>query len=489
MSFLINGLDHISSAVASLGFTPVSELLSGYPISKALCAMAVPAALLIAYHFLASENEQIKDLVKSSETLITNKQYTQAEAAIERFVDDHLVIIQGDKNVFVGTDKNRDFLFKKLKMILIDSEITHEGKTVIIQNVLENFEHLLESACDRVSLDLNNTELATRFGLGDHPVLESIGALGDETHNEGKIVLLLTFQGGKEVVYKPRSMEVERLLCGGEESLFAKVGLGTYEVLCREDLDREEYGYSEFIRNREGENQIRSEEELRDYYEKIAMLERVGQELGLSDLHYQNIITANRTPYVIDAEVFLVPNVPTGIIGENGAAYIFDAGEGGMKEWEGKNKVWINPSIMKAEYSVKPDELLNFGIDVGEMAEGISFTQDVEEKIQSIRAELMTRKSRIIVVATNVLKGLSFRLDPLNFENHTIFLDTLQKELNTSGFTFIEEAEGAILEGIKRDSLHHDVPVFYYDPIAKTVHYHDSVIGELDEGNGVAAPL
>jgi len=117
-----------------------------------------------------------------------------------------------------------------------------------------------------------------------------------DSHHGGRSVIALEFASGAKLIYKPKDMGLEAAYSRFLEWLH---GLGgTLPFHCLRILEREGYGWVEFIDNRA----CRDEGEVRRFYR------RTGQFLGLvhafngMDFHFENIIACGEHPVPVDLE-------------------------------------------------------------------------------------------------------------------------------------------------------------------------------------------
>jgi len=123
-----------------------------------------------------------------------------------------------------------------------------------------------------------------------------------DTHAGGRAVAILEFASGKKLIYKPRSVEGERLLA----EFLALVNqhqtrhpLREYKV-----LDRGRYGWCEYV----GAGVCNRPEDLRKFYYREGALLALGFVLRMDDVHSDNLIAAVDHPVIVDAEsIFHVP--------------------------------------------------------------------------------------------------------------------------------------------------------------------------------------
>jgi type 2 lantibiotic biosynthesis protein LanM len=129
------------------------------------------------------------------------------------------------------------------------------------------------------------------------------GGLGDR-HRSGRSVMKLTFESGRRVVYKPRSMTVDAQF-QGLLSRLDEIGdpppLGVVRV-----LDRGTYGWMEHVSpapctHRDG---------LERFHRRLGVYLALLWTLDAVDLHFENLIAAGERPVLVDLETLFHPRPP-----------------------------------------------------------------------------------------------------------------------------------------------------------------------------------
>lgn len=379
--------------------------------------------------------------------------------------------------------KLKQFLADKIKKI-VDGEASPQSKVEMVNRVIQNFGHEISTARARLGSDISAGRLEY-LGIARGDKIATIHPLGDETHYGGKGPLKIIFESGKTIVYKPRSMMPEKLLCDEREGLLRHEGFGTYKVVCREDSSGDAYGYSEFVQNIPDRNRVNTKEELGEYVRKMCVLDALSKELGLSDLHYKNIITSDLNPCIIDAEVFMnPPHIKSGVLdASTGSLYHFDIMQGQVKGFKGENKIWIDPKITeKSEhdftYGMSEEALASIGIDVAEIRDNVTLSTNTRQALPEVREALGGEPGRFVLKETPHLSTMQYNLDHRDEKSIRIFVESVRDWVNDErGFQFQEESVPGIIEGVKRDALNHDVPAFHYDSQRNVILYHGTVIG------------
>ena len=133
-----------------------------------------------------------------------------------------------------------------------------------------------------------------------------------DLHAGGQSVARLSLEGG-EVIYKPRSLRIDRVL----ETFLARILDDAAErIRVPEVIDRGDYGWARFIVHRYCDG----EEELRTFYRGLGHWLAVLRLLGGTDIHQENLIAAGPVPVVIDVES-LFSIMPKGDPSRCGQAY------------------------------------------------------------------------------------------------------------------------------------------------------------------------
>jgi type 2 lantibiotic biosynthesis protein LanM len=132
------------------------------------------------------------------------------------------------------------------------------------------------------------------------PLLEIQSSAGDR-HRGGRSVLLLTFRSGFRLIYKPKSLAIDRhfqeLLCW----LNARGAEPSFQTL--EVLDRGAYGWSAFV----SEQECASAAAVGRFYERQGAYLALLYALEATDMHFENLIAAGEHPMLVDLETLFQP--------------------------------------------------------------------------------------------------------------------------------------------------------------------------------------
>jgi hypothetical protein len=471
----------LAERVGNLGRSVLAGLAEGgrAVIGRPLRTLTAVVAYL-GWKGVYDASAEAKKLVETTHLLVTRNDYTAVSLCIEA----HCRIFVARHPLPSGTlsASCQAHLAQKLTKIVADYEIPMDGKIRIITQVQEDFLHVMAEATGRLVQD-KDTGALERLGIFAADTLVDVKCCGAETHNQGKVVLKFVFSDNKEIIYKPRSMLPEATLCDKEDSVFQEAGFGTYEVVCRED-EQGQYGYCEYLRNLKALNTMRSVEEVQQYMDRMVLLEKIGRALRLSDLHFQNIITVEKDPKVIDLEVYLVPDIrdnpiEAGVFAENGAANTFDPYDGALKQ-DPTNQIWFSDSLTRGKsvdftYRMSQEHLEQIGVRTGNL-DDMTFSPQMEGKIAAAIQALQEQPGRFVLISTMHLNSMLVQLDPQDSEQ-TVFIDEVRRSVEDLGFQYNAGAQAQIIQSVQQDILHNDVPIFFYDSRNERILYQGISIG------------
>ena len=154
-----------------------------------------------------------------------------------------------------------------------------------------------------------------RHLVADHADLEAtfgpLGALvaveGDagDTHRGGRSVQILTFAGGVRLVYKPRSLAVERHFQALLRWLNERGDHPPFRTLTV--LDRGSHGWSEFV----AAGACTTTAEVERFYRRQGGYLALLYALEANDFHFQNVLAAGEHPVLVDLESLFQQRVLT----------------------------------------------------------------------------------------------------------------------------------------------------------------------------------
>lgn len=132
---------------------------------------------------------------------------------------------------------------------------------------------------------------------GGEPFTHITGIEGDiaDSHRGGKSVLRISLDNGRTVIYKPHSLENEKVFQELLQSLGENCGVDMYRMRRVEGAG---WGFSECIERKE----CTCQEEMERYYRRMGVCIFAFYLLGTNDIHSENIIAHGEYPVLVDLE-------------------------------------------------------------------------------------------------------------------------------------------------------------------------------------------
>jgi type 2 lantibiotic biosynthesis protein LanM len=151
---------------------------------------------------------------------------------------------------------------------------------------------------------LGEDRKAIRDVFADGVDLGEVVALGtdlSDAHHGGRSVVAVRFASGLRLIYKPRNLGLERAYF----SLLAWLNEHGAPLPFRllRILERPEYGWVEFVENRE----CADEGEAERYFQRAGMLLCLVYALGGTDYHCENVVASGEQPVLVDLETIVHP--------------------------------------------------------------------------------------------------------------------------------------------------------------------------------------
>lgn len=129
--------------------------------------------------------------------------------------------------------------------------------------------------------------------------IEKVEGEISDLHQKGKSVLLLTLDGGRKLVYKPRSLHIDLAW----EQFTAQFQTEHSSIKAPHVLDCGGYGFIEFITP----EPCKDHQELETYYYNAGALIALIHAFGGNDFHLENLIASGTSPVIIDTETLMIP--------------------------------------------------------------------------------------------------------------------------------------------------------------------------------------
>lgn len=357
----------------------------------------------------------------------------------------------------------------------------------------------------RYSQDLN--DISNKFP-GDYSCLASITSNAGDSHCGGQSVMILNFNSGGKLVYKPRTLDID-LHFQSFISWVNKKGI-KYPLSTVEVLSRENYGWQEFVENKPCKN---LNEVNRFYYRQGAYI-AILYLFGSTDMHYENLIAHGEHPLLIDTETLfsnkidfpvdtamqqISREISSSVLGSmmlplgafSGMENLDISALGGKGGQESTNlKVWVIDNVKTDEMCVKEIKvttetqknspyLINEEVEFADdfLEEILRGFEDMYYILLDNKKELTSNSSPINKFSSEKVRHV-LRATQLysKFLDDSIHPDYLQDGLSRVrlfdymwGATSNVKQFEKIVKSECQDLLDHDVPYFYFKVDGKSI--------------------
>lgn len=191
----------------------------------------------------------------------------------------------------IGTDEKRQAFLEEYAVLARQCVITIEQWRIFSLEILSHLCADWQQIC------------ATFTPVATPGLLSEVHTGSGDTHRGGRSVVTLTFQSGFKLIYKPRSLALDRHF---QDLLHWLNERGSHpSFLTISVLDRATYGWSAFVKAQE----CQSEDEVRRFYQRQGAYLAFLYVLDAADLHAENIIAVGEYPVLIDLEALFHPHM------------------------------------------------------------------------------------------------------------------------------------------------------------------------------------
>lgn len=180
-------------------------------------------------------------------------------------------------------------------------------------------EMLVRFAADRPALPRGHAASGAAADGGRGPRLVGVEPGAGDSHRGGRTVMLLRFEDGSRLVYKPRPLAAHRHfneLVNWFNALPGTPGLRSLAL-----LDRGSYGWVEFA----SERPCRSAGQVESFYRRQGALLALLHALDGTDLHHENLIADGEHPVLVDVETLFHPPLPASASDDPAARALHDS--------------------------------------------------------------------------------------------------------------------------------------------------------------------
>jgi type 2 lantibiotic biosynthesis protein LanM len=156
--------------------------------------------------------------------------------------------------------------------------------------------------------------MARAFALADTRCrVEMIMPYRSDPHNGGRAVSIITLCGGRQLVYKPRSVDMEQGL--GELLAWANAGGFSQRFRPVALLPREGFGWMDHVACAP----CAEPAQVAAFYHRTGGLLCLISLLQGTDFHHENLIACGDQPVVVDPETLFHPRIPSDVAADLGA--------------------------------------------------------------------------------------------------------------------------------------------------------------------------
>lgn len=154
-------------------------------------------------------------------------------------------------------------------------------------------------------------------GISENDQIDRIVTTLGDSHLGGARVVIVQFMSGLRVVYKPRSVQ-------GEAAFQAYLGWANETSDLPKHgaiwvLDRNEYGWMEFVQPKEA----MTDQDINEYFFRYGSLIALLHSVAGTDIHYENLVACRNQPIVVDLETIMQP-LAYNTRGEEGRKFILN---------------------------------------------------------------------------------------------------------------------------------------------------------------------
>jgi type 2 lantibiotic biosynthesis protein LanM len=201
-------------------------------------------------------------------------------------------------NELIGNNSRERYTFFEFKILSTEKYLFEmfEIYPVLARLIVEKVTKYIEYNVEILSNFLNDIQNIETIFVGNFTQLIEIEVGVGDSHNNGKSVAVLKFKSGDRLVYKPRSLLIDKIF---DDFLKWINGKG---FNCKLDsarvLPKENYGWQEYIFHQD----CNSELELENFYYRYGGYIALLRLFNSRDFHLENIIANGENPILVDLE-------------------------------------------------------------------------------------------------------------------------------------------------------------------------------------------
>ncbi|WP_049972812.1 type 2 lanthipeptide synthetase LanM family protein [Haladaptatus cibarius] len=199
------------------------------------------------------------------------------------------------------TDYYETFVGSLLDGDLTDMCLNYPVFARLLTRQVRRWREIIREVAERVRTD--REALSKSFGGDTLGKVADLRPLADDTHQDGRAVVQVTFEGGTRIVYKPRSVRTGQVFYSILERLNDDFSVPAFE--CPSFISRDTYGWMEWIEYEE----CPDESAVERYYERAGALIATAYAFEFTDCHFENVVVHGSQPVLVDGETFMHPHV------------------------------------------------------------------------------------------------------------------------------------------------------------------------------------
>jgi lantibiotic modifying enzyme len=262
-------------------------------------------ALQSAARICPASKRQRDNVLASLESVVHRRLYD----AVSRTLVLEMAVA-GERNILAGTSPQQRFAFFCDWLSEADNaRALLEQYPLLVRRIVTIIRNWQTATITLISrLAASADQLQEFFFSGKDPgPLRAIDMAGD-THRQGQAVQILTFESGRRLVYKPRSLAMEN----GFLKFIEWINRRNFQPDLKEihALDAGDFGWMEFVEARP----CQARDEIERFFIRQGAQIALVYALGGTDLHFENVIAEGEYPALVDLEtLFQVALLPNGI--------------------------------------------------------------------------------------------------------------------------------------------------------------------------------
>ncbi|MBU3107031.1 type 2 lanthipeptide synthetase LanM family protein [Clostridium gasigenes] len=166
----------------------------------------------------------------------------------------------------------------------------------LIEVMISNRVELIQEIASRICIDKSELEEKFRF---DFNSIENIKITSGDTHNGGKKVSFI-ITDNKKIIYKPHSLSTDKMFNNIIDYINSNTSL-KFDINYLQCINKNEYGWQQYVPFKI----CNEEEEVNKYFYRIGALLSVIYSIGVTDIHFENLICSGQYPCIIDLETLI----------------------------------------------------------------------------------------------------------------------------------------------------------------------------------------